>query len=149
MCEKEFLHGLSKREKTYTEKMCVLFVRRDGSRMKSKHGYSKSRRPPLGEGLPTASESESLPRQCMIVANSRLARNVADVEMNKFLAQVSYTTQRKLWTGADNHVQLFRRYTVIIQDPSQPIKRISCFAIGYSDLKVSLIARKGEDKFMQ
>ncbi|KAI4203818.1 MAG: hypothetical protein LQ348_001384 [Seirophora lacunosa] len=50
-------------------------------------------------------------------------KNVADVEMTKFL------------------VQLFREYTVVVQDPVNPIKRTSCLTINYSDLKVSLVAR--------
>ena len=88
----------------------------------------------------------------ILVLIMNFTRNMAYVEMNKVLAQVS-TTQLHFMEDAERQqkrfelmsisFQLFRRYTVIIPDPSRPIKRHSCLSISYSDLMVRLVPRKG------
>ncbi|KAL8931154.1 MAG: hypothetical protein Q9208_000258 [Pyrenodesmia sp. 3 TL-2023] len=57
-------------------------------------------------------------------STSCVGKNVADVEMTKFL------------------VQLFREYTVVLQDPLKPSNKVSRVTIDYINVKVRLTARK-------
>ena len=59
------------------------------------HGSSKSRRLPLVGVIPPALESQLLPPWCMIGADNIITRNVADITMNKFMAQVNRVIECK------------------------------------------------------